>query len=226
MNDLLERALALSFDRLGSDGQMLPFALVVGAGDATECLTIVTDRSDKAAYLGRRLVRERARTTVEYAIATDAYVRRNDERLDAVIVEVGKHGEPSAQVLAQPYRMSDGRAQRVGSPLSMGSRPSELEAWDPHSLDWGAITPDVFVEAQKLAVHVVNHNFESDENVERTVRFLRARIRHHAPHLPPGASQLVHYDDRGQSLTSGARTSLAYGIGAHIPVRFTSEGSK
>jgi hypothetical protein len=50
---LLERTLTLSFDRLGSGSQMLPFALVLGPGNATECLTIVTDRSDKAGYLGR-----------------------------------------------------------------------------------------------------------------------------------------------------------------------------
>ena len=65
MNDLFERALALAFDRLGSGHQMLPFALVVAQGGTTECLTIGTDRSDKAAYLGRRLVRERATLAAE-----------------------------------------------------------------------------------------------------------------------------------------------------------------
>ncbi len=223
MSDLLERTLSLSFDRLGSGDSMLPFALVVGPANTVECLTIVTDRSDKAQYLGRRLVRERAPRAVEYAIATDAFVRQNDERLDAVIVEVGRRGEPAAYVVAQPFERSVGNAQRVGNPLPLGTRPSELVAWDPHSLHWGSITPDVYVAAQNLAVHVANHNFESDENVRRTVRFLRARIRHHAPHLPAGCSQLVHYDDRGQFMTNEARTMLARDVG--VEVRFTSAGS-
>jgi hypothetical protein len=224
MTDLFERALAVAFDRLGTGGQMLPFALVVGEGDLAECLTIVTDRSDKAQYLGRRLVRETAGAARKYAIATDAYVRRDGERLDAVIIETCERSKPSATVLAQPYRMAGEVAQPLGDPLSLGVRPSELDAWDPHSLDWGAITPDRYVEAQKLAVHIVNHNFESTENVERTVRFLRARVRHHAPHLPEDSSQLVHYDARGQSLTDSARAALGE-IGDNVDVRFTIDGT-
>ena len=225
VNELLERTLMLSFDRLGSGGQMLPFALVVREGDTTECLTIVAERSDKAAYFGRRLVKERASTALEYAIATDAYVRRDGERLDAVIVEMGKRGEAIAQVVAQPYRVSDGAAERVGAPLSLASRPSELSDWDPHSSDWGAITPDIYNDARKLGVHIVNHNLELDENVERTIRFLRARIRHHARCLPAGSSQLVHYDDRGQSVTASARTLLVTGLGEDVEVRFSSAGN-
>jgi len=205
---------------------MLPFALVVAQGGTTECLTIVTDRSDKAAYLGRRLVRDRAEGAQEYAIATDAYVRRDGQRLDAVIVEASKRGEDSASVFAQPYEVTGGAARRLGESLALGSRPSELDAWDPHSLDWGAITPDIYVKEQKLAVHAVNHNLESDENVERTLRFLRARMRHHSPHLPQGSSQLVHYDDRGQSLTDGRRTALIVQLGENVQVRFMSEGTR
>lgn len=150
MNDLFELALAVAFDRLGTGAQLLPFALVVGDDDLDECLTIVTDRSDRALYLGRRLVRERAGATREYAIATDACVRRDGERLDAVIIETCKRGETSARVLAQPYRMAGEAAQALGEPVSLGARPSELDAWDPHSLDWGPIAPDTYVNAQRL----------------------------------------------------------------------------
>jgi hypothetical protein len=222
MTNLSERAFAMSFDRLGSGGQMLPFALVVGHGKI-ECLTIVTDRSDKASFVGRRLVRQRGSGADEYAIVTDAYIRQASERLDAILVELGERGRSTAEVLAQPYRMVNGAAERLGAPVPLGSRPSELEAWDPHSLDWGPVTPDIYVEARKLAVHAVNHDFESDENVERTVRFLRARVRHHSPHLPPGTSQLIHYDDRGQSLSRASRAKLER-IGDGIEVRFTSDG--
>ena len=223
MSGLLEEALALAFDRLGSGGQMMPFALVAQDDGATACLTVVTDRSDKAQYLGRKLVRERARAAREYAIATDAFLRRDGERVDAVIIETARRGEASARMVAQAYRLVGGSAQRLGEIAPLGERPSVLEAWDPSSLDWGAITPDVYVAAQKLAVHVVNHDFASDENVERTVRFLRARARHHARHLPPGSTQLAHYDDRGQTLSDPARERLTRGVAPELQVRFMSE---
>ncbi|WP_394834967.1 hypothetical protein LVJ94_51555 [Pendulispora rubella] len=226
MNDLFERALALAFDHLASGEEMLPFVLIVGQRGATECIAIVTDRGDKAAYLGRRLVRERAEGALGYAIVTDAYVRRGRQRLDAIVVEASKRGKDSASVLAQPYEIIGGAAQRLGESLHFGSRPSELDAWDPHSLDWGPITPDMYVKEQALAVHAVNHNLESDENFERTLRFLRARIRHHAPHLPHGSSQLVYYNDHGQLLTVDKRLALRARLGENVQVRFTSEGTR
>ena len=222
MTDLFERALALAFERFGTDGQSAPFALVVG--ETIECLTIITDRSDKAAYLGRRLVRGRSASATAYAIAIDAFVRRDGARLDAIIVEGAKRGESDARLVAQPYRLVRGAPERLGAPVFVGARPSELVDWDPHSLDWGPITPDVYVDAQKLAVYVVNHDLESAENVARTIRFLRARVRHHAPHLPEGSVQLVHYDDRGQSVTSRSRAVLA-DVADDVQVRFSSEGA-
>lgn len=224
MDDLVEQALAISLEQLGT-GASLPFALVVGPEGRIECLTIVTDRSDKAAWLGRRLVRERSASARAYAIATDAFVRRGDERLDAVVVEAARRGEAFARVTAQPYAVGGGRATRLGEPVSLGERPSELEPWDPWSLDWGPITPDVYSESQRLAVHVVNHRLDSEENVARTIRFVRARVRHHAPHLPPGTSQLVHYDDRGQSIPESTRERLRQASSA-AQARFTSEGGR
>jgi hypothetical protein len=204
---------------------MLPFALVTGAG-GMECLTIVTDRSDKAAYFGRRLVREKRATIDAYAIATDIYVRRDGHKLDAVIVEAAERGEESAQLIAQPYeRETRGPARRLGAPLDLGRRPSEPVQWDPFSLDWGPITPDVFVDARRMAVHVVNHELESAENVRRTLRFVRARIRHHAPHLPPGSAQVVNFDDRGQALTDETRDSLRT-LADVAQVAFTTEMEK
>jgi hypothetical protein len=226
MLDLGERAFDLAFGRLGTEGPMLPFALFSGVDGGMQCLTIVTDRSDKAAYLGRRLVRENAASAEAYAIATDAYVRRDGERLDAVIVETATRGESAAQLVAQPYERNAAEpARRLGTPIDLGTRPSELVRWDPFALDWGAVTPDIYVEARKMAVHAVNHDLDSVENVGRTVRFLRARIRHHAPHLPAGSVQLVHFDDRGQTLTSDTRDALR-ALSEVAQIAFTTEMRK
>jgi hypothetical protein len=76
-----------------------------------------------------------------------------------------------------------------------------------------------------MAVHAVNHDLDSVENVGRTVRFLRARIRHHAPHLPAGSVQLVHFDDRGQTLTSDTRDALR-ALSEVAQIAFTTEMRK
>jgi hypothetical protein len=69
----------------------------------------------------------------------------------------------------------------------------------------------------------VNHELESEANVARTIRFLRARLRHHAMNLPPGSTQRVEYDDRGQSLTKSARASLSRDLGPGVSAGFISE---
>ena len=208
MSDLAEEALDVALGRLEGEGPMLPFALVKGEGTSA-CTTIVTDRSDRAAYLGRRIVRESAAALDAYAIATDAFIFRDGRRLDAIIVEAGTRGARDAALFAQPYdRTGSGPARRVGEPALLGHRPCELAVWDPLALDWGASTPDVYLDERKQAIHAVNHDLESDENVARTLRFVRARIRFHAPNLPEGSEQLVSFDDRGQTLTSATRAAL------------------
>ena len=65
---------------------------MAGEDSAIEHLALVTGRSDKAEYLGRRLVRDRAASAREYALVVDAYVRRRGERFDAVIIESAARG--------------------------------------------------------------------------------------------------------------------------------------
>lgn len=208
MHALVDHALAAALASLGH-GPMLPFALFVGLDGAMECLTIATDASNKALFLGRRLVRAKRETLRAYAIVTDAYVRREEQRVDAIIVEVSARGQPVAWVGAQPYRIvAAGEATWVGERLSLGSRPSELEAWDPHTLDWGDVAPDLYNEQRRLAAYVVNHDLQTAGNVQRTLRFLRARLRHHRRHLPQGAGQMVIYDDRGQLVRDETRRAL------------------
>lgn len=208
MSDLLAQSLEIAFGRLAPNEPMLPFVLAVDLDGHTTCTTIVTDRSDKAAFIGRRMVRGRAASTAAYAIVTDAYVRHDDQRLDAIFVERAGRGRDEAIITAYPYAQSSEGPRRVDGPIELGQRPTELEDWDPTTFHWGPITPDAYVEERKLAVHIVNHLLESPDNVARTVRFLRARARHHGPHLPAGTTQLVHIDDRGQTLTAATRSAL------------------
>ncbi len=148
-------------------------------------------------------MRETGAQADAYAIASDGYVRRDSQRLDAILIESATRGDEAARRLAQPYdRQRLGPARRIGAPLDLGQRPSELRPWDPFIFDWGPVTADVLDQERMHAIHAVNHDLESTDNVIRTFRFVQARIRHHATHLRAGADQSVCFDDRGQTVAA------------------------
>jgi hypothetical protein len=95
---------------------------------------------------------------------------------------------------------------------------------DPLELDWGTATPEFVNESLGVALHVVNHNLHDKRNVCRTARFLAARARWFARHLPAGWRQRVAIDDRGQSPAPAAREVLRAGLAGLAEVSFFSEG--
>jgi hypothetical protein len=212
MTRLRELALELSSEGL-QDG-MIPFALIA-ASDGLKKLTIVTDRSNKAAYLGRRLVREQGGD--EYAIAVDTFLRIDGVRHDAILVESGTRESHAAEVTAHTYA-----AGKFAAVHEMGTRPSALHAWDPFGLDWGGVTPDFVNEDQNAAVLVGNHRLESAESVARTVRFFRARAEYLTARMPPGGTCRIFLDDRGQTVSAATRAELLRGL-APSAVQFLSE---
>ena len=211
-----DEAFALAAERLADEVPMRPFALIATEAGRRECVTLVTDRSDKAAHLGRRLARARADRAAAYAIATDAYVRRGDQRVDAIIVESAARGDAMARLVARPHV---GAALR-DDVLELGTRPSAIVDVDPFTWDWGPITSDLYDAERQLAIHVVIHELGAADDVARTIRFLRARLRRHALVLPAETTQVVHVDDRGQQLAPETRAALRR---AFEHVAFTSE---
>jgi hypothetical protein len=75
-------------------------------------------------------------------------------------------------------------------------------------LDWGPATPEGYNEATREALHVLNVNFIGEANRNRVVKFTCARVLHFDKHLPPGSSQKVFFDLRGQ-LVGGKNLELA-----------------
>jgi hypothetical protein len=95
---------------------------------------------------------------------------------------------------------------------------------DPFELDWGTATPEFVNEERRLALHVANHDLANPANVRRTTRFLVARSRWFARHLPAGWQQRVVIDDRGQSPAPGTREVLRHALTGLAEVSFLSEG--
>jgi hypothetical protein len=75
-------------------------------------------------------------------------------------------------------------------------------------LDWGTATPEGYDDANREALHILNVNFIGEENRNRVVKFVVARVLHFHRHLPKGSSQRVRFDLRGQ-LVSNKNLNLA-----------------
>jgi hypothetical protein len=219
MPPLRDRALELALVSL-AEGPLIPFMLLVGKDQVLADCTIVSPRSDSALSAARRVVRERANDIVEYAIIVDTYLRLEGERTDGLLIEVGTR--ESAHVTAHPYRRVSGTPTLIGEPIDYERRPSSMVAFDPFTLDWGPITPDFYNREQNHAIHVVNHLLEAD-NIARTLRFLRARVRNFNRHLPDGAQHTAFFEDRGQVVTDTIRATLADGLEGTMAVRYISE---
>jgi hypothetical protein len=212
VTDLARAALDLARDIL-ADGQLLPFALVEGP-DGLKKLTIVTPRSDMAMILGRRLIKAEV-SAERYAICADAFLRIAGERRDAVLIEDGNRGDRTALVVGHPYS-----GAVFDTAVDLERRPSAMHDWDPLDFDWGAASVDIYNEERKLAVHIVNHELATAEQLARSVRFVRARIRHHTRCLPQGTSHIVHVEDRDRVVD---KAELRAGIGGTAQVMFASE---
>jgi hypothetical protein len=222
MPSLLELALDIAASSL--EETMIPFALINGGKGMTH-LTIVTGRSDRALHLGRRMVREHAEGATEYAIVVDAFVRSEGVRQDALFVEMGAAGSKASHVTVHRYRRESGaKPTFTGESFAYETRPSALVRWDPLlELEWGAVTPDFYNKEQNHAVHVVNHDLESTDNVARTVRFLRARARFFACNMPPNPKQSAFVDDRGQDVPTENREMLARGLAGAVELKYLAE---
>jgi hypothetical protein len=101
-----------------------------------------------------------------------------------------------------------------------GSGTSRL---DPFAHDWGHITPDWIKD--NVAIHIVTHEVGTPNGIDRTVRFVSARIALFERHLPSGMKQGVIIDDRGQELPPHAREHLRNGLPHRLAfVKFFTEG--
>lgn len=203
VTSLLDHAVMLASEGLP---ELVPFALVQAA--TLHHATIVTERSDTAMHLGRKMVRRHRADASAYVIAIDTYIRVDGERTDAVMFEHGTRDADVAELFAWPYRDRAWSGDRI----PMGPRPSLLVDIDPVEFPWGdAITPDLVSADRTVAVHCISHDLSTDAAVARTIRFVRARIRSHARALPSDMRQLVSVDDRGPLVPSGrARLRAAF----------------
>jgi len=218
-------ALAHAFSSLeGHDGPLVPF-VIVESGAGRKLTRLVTSDSGQALRQARLHVRGSAAGATAYCLVVEAYVRLGEDRSDAFVLEVGRREEPRAQRYAQPFRrVPGGTAQPVGELLATQSLPSALDPLDPFSLAWGPhITPDI-TSRDQVAILLVAHELESPANIDRTIRFIRARIRHQARHLPPTLRQGVHVEDRGQEVTPAVRDRLRAAFAGTVEfVNFTTE---
>jgi hypothetical protein len=71
---------------------------------------------------------------------------------------------------------------------------------NPNDFDWGAVTPELFSAEKNTAVHVINHFFKNNLDINRTIRFVKGRLEWYKTQLPAGAKQEVVIDLRGQKI--------------------------
>lgn len=67
-----------------------------------------------------------------------------------------------------------------------------------NELTWGSATPEFYDPVAGEALHVLNVYFIGEPNRNRVLMFACARIRHFCKQLPPGTSQRIRFDLRGQ----------------------------
>ena len=75
-------------------------------------------------------------------------------------------------------------------------------------LDWGVATPEGYDDVNGEALHVFNVNLIGDVNKNRILKFVCARIKHFNRHLPPGSSQRLTFDLRGQAISARRLTEF------------------
>lgn len=95
---------------------------------------------------------------------------------------------------------------------------------DPLSLDWGAATAEFQNDEARSAVHIFNHDLTTVEQVERAIRFARARLDWCARKMP-GFSQEIWFDEREQKIAPESRARIKGDLAAQAAgLMFMSEG--
>ncbi|MEO8702511.1 MAG: hypothetical protein ABI867_20875 [Kofleriaceae bacterium] len=209
MKDLRALALEQAGALLG-EGPVIPYALVEGADGTLQAFTIVTQRSDTAFVLARRIVRTHAAKAVAYAITIDTFLRIEGVRTDAILVEVGRRDE-MATITAHAYA----NGAWSGQPVPFDARPSVIgDDNDPRAWTWTAVMPDRYNPTENKVAHIVNHRLSDANEIDRTVRFVHARAANVARNTPltPPLRQIVAIEDRGQDLDAVKRAAIVNGL--------------
>lgn len=69
----------------------------------------------------------------------------------------------------------------------------------PNSLDWGAVTPEMYSQEKNKAVYVLNFSLVSEEAQELSKQFTIGRIIWYQQHLPENCAHEITLDLRGQT---------------------------
>jgi hypothetical protein len=97
---------------------------------------------------------------------------------------------------------------------------------DPLLLDWGQATVELSHPSKRVAVHVINHQLATQDDVVRNLRFICGRLRWFRRNLPQGFRQVVVIDDRGQSIADSIKLRFRKVCAGELAkVSFLSEGS-
>jgi hypothetical protein len=219
--ELARRALDHALSSIDGGAELIPFVLVATPG-GHDLVRVVTSASDRAIAACRSQARERRASGEAYCLAVETFLRRGEERIDGLLIECGVRGEPEALRFIQPFRRREGPGvERLDDPLPFGAVRSAFLSVIPLDLLWGSrVTPD-FLNERTYAVHWVAHEFGSQESLWRTIRFLRARIRYQARHLPRELKAAVAVDARGGAVPEATREALRRELGPDVAwVRF------
>lgn len=200
MDSMLEQSMAIARSS-AAPKDVLPTLILRRDDGEMLVLMIVADAGDRAVALARKQVRAQS-DVLEYALVarTNRSVDDPGGAVEALVYETARRGDPLALRWAQPLSGN-------GALEELPSARSAFEPVEPSLLDWGSVRPDRVSHDGLQAVHVVNHELSAD-NLERTTRFLAARLAHHRRHLPPECRQRVWVDDRGQQVLPRLRQQL------------------
>lgn len=72
-------------------------------------------------------------------------------------------------------------------------------------MDWGYFTPEFYLEKDKRMVHVFNHSLATDEEVDRTIRFISGRLEWL---LGAELKHTVVIDDMGRNISKEGRQKI------------------
>ena len=92
---------------------------------------------------------------------------------------------------------------------------------NPLALTWSTATPELSNHTRQIAIHVINHDLASPVSVNRTIRFVTARIAYFSTQLPKGWQQAIRIDDRGQEMAPSERERLRSALAPHSVSFFT-----
>jgi hypothetical protein len=130
-NSLLELilfALDHGIESIKGGGPLIPFLLSTGTGRPT-LQRFVADSLDRSRQMAQEAADKLPGDVNLYALAIDGQLRgESAEREDAILVEAGERGNPTAFVFAQRYRAKDVTQdlQQLGKPAWIGDADNRL----------------------------------------------------------------------------------------------------